>query len=202
VSSLAPGPVRASIWSAGCALLLLAACATAPAPQGDQSAGQGPVREFQLSGRLALRQPERSDLLQIEWRHRADQDRIALSTPLGSQVMLLEEAPGHVRLSLPDRAPVEATSDQALMREMVGYTLPVQGLAEWVVGRVPDNAATRSEGEGADRVLSFRDNGWTGSLQRWRAVGAGDLPGLVSVAHDQLQLRLVVDQWQVSRGEP
>lgn len=182
--------------------LLLAACASAPGPAGDRSDGQGPLRDFALDGRLALRQPERSDVLQIEWQHQGGRDRIALSTPLGSQVMLLEEQPGRVRLTLPGRAPVEADNDQVLMRQLVGYTLPVQDLAEWVTGKVPDNPSMVSEGEGADRVLRFADNGWTGSLTRWRGVGADQLPGLVTVSRDQLQVRLVIDRWTVTRDQP
>lgn len=202
--------------------LLLGACASAPPGEGDRSQGRGEVRDFTLNGRLALRQPERSDLLLMEWRHQGDRDRIALSTPLGGQVALLEEQPGHVRLTVPDRKPVEAADDDALMQSLLGYSLPVGRLSAWVLGRVPvqgsaDSADPLAMGTaapdapaqpagttapGADRVQHFAQAGWNGSLQRWRPVGESSLPGLITVARQGLQLRLVVDQWTVVRGEP
>ncbi|MDE3010554.1 MAG: outer membrane lipoprotein LolB [Pseudomonadota bacterium] len=200
-------------------VLLLGACAAVPPIQEDRSQGQGEVRDFTLSGRLALRQPERSDLLLMEWRHQGERDRIALSTPLGSQVALLEEQPGHVRLTVPDRKPVEAADDDALMQSLLGYSLPVGELSAWVLGRVPQadapgsterggtaatDAPAQPAGEaaaGTDRVQHFVQAGWSGSLQRWRPVGESSLPGLITVARQGLQLRLVVDQWTVVRGE-
>lgn len=186
----------------GLGVLLLAACASTPTAPLDRSEGQGAVRDFTLSGRLALRQAARSDLLQMEWRHQGEDDRIVLSTPLGSQVLLLEERPGHVRLTLPDRAPVEAADDEALMQSLLGYSLPVRGLSDWVAGRIPAQGEPQEEGTGDARVLRFSQQGWNGSLQRWRQVGEGSLPGLITVARESLQLRLVVDQWTVQRGEP
>jgi outer membrane lipoprotein LolB len=192
--------------------LLTSACVTAPSGTVDQSQGKGEVRDFTLAGRLAIRQPERSDVLRLDWQHLDGHERIALSTPLGGQVMLLEEQPGHVRLALPDRAPVEASDDLELMQSLLGYTLPVRGLADWVLGRVPPpgadlpGEATGAVGASseavADRTVHFIQDGWSGSLQRWRPVGSGLLPGLITVERNGLQLRLVVDQWTVRRAAP
>lgn len=204
--------------------LLLAACASTP-PEGDSSDGAGVVRAFVLEGRLSVRQPGRSDVLRMQWRHQPGEDRISLSTPLGGQVMLLEEQPGRVRLTLPDRAPVEAQDDAALMQSLLGYSLPVQGLAGWITGQVlpaaspadtslPDTSPPAATPPGAqsmaanppanpagpERELRFEQDGWRGSLQRWRTVGPDALPGLLTVAREGLQLRLVVDQWRVQRG--
>jgi outer membrane lipoprotein LolB len=187
-----------------CGVLLaawLCGCATAPPGTGDVSQGQGAVRGFTLSGRLAIRQSARSEVLRLDWTHAPDSERLALSSPLGLQVMLLEESPGHARLSLPDRAPLEADDDTELMQKLLGYTLPVQGLALWATGRVPPGAAVETDGVGEGYTVRFTHDGWSGSLQRWRLVGADRLPGLIVVARDDLQLRLVVDQWRVRRGE-
>ena len=193
------------LWRLSSAALLaawLCGCASAPPGAADVSQGQGAVRGFTLSGRLAIRQAARSEVLRLDWTHAPDTERLALSSPLGSQVMLLEESPGHARLSLPDRAPLDADDDAELMQNLLGYTLPVQGLALWATGRIPPGAAVETDGGGEEGyTLRFTQDGWTGSLQRWRLVGAERLPGLIVVARGDLQLRLVIDQWSVRRGE-
>jgi outer membrane lipoprotein LolB len=183
-------------------LLAVSACASAPPGTADQSIGQGRVQAFTLSGRLAIRQARHSELLRLDWVHAPDRERLSLSSPLGSQVMLLEETVGHARLSLPDRDPIDATDDSQLMQSLLGYVLPVRGLADWVTGQLPAEAAVRSEGSGDQYTLHFVDQGWTGTLQRWRSLGGGAVPGLIVVAREDLQLRLVVDYWNLTRGEP
>ncbi len=183
-----------AFWVAGCAPLAV----VGP----DLSAGAGAVQAFTLGGRLSIRQGDHNDVVRIAWQHAPSREHIALSTPLGGQVLALDVLPGLARLQLPDRAPIEAADDQALMQSVLGYALPVRGLAGWVSGQVDAQYVTHADGDGEARTVQFSSAGWQGTLQRWRRVGQSDLPGLVAVQRGDLSLRLVVDQWTVQRVDP
>ena len=183
-------------------MVILAACSSLPTAQGDHAEGHGPVLSFSLSGRFAIRQDQHRDTVLVRWEHAVGREHLTLSTPLGNQVMLLEASPGHARLTLPDRAPLEAADAASLMRSALGYALPVQGLAQWVSGTLPLSAITASEGVGEAYTVRFSEDGWTGVLERWREIGAERLPGLITIERDDLHLRLVVDSWSVIRAEP
>ncbi len=189
----------------------------------DQSTGQGHIATFVLSGRLSVRQAQHQDVVRLDWQHGPGEDHLALSTPLGGQVMQLDSLPGHARLQLPQRDAVDAADPESLMQSMLGYALPVRDLAAWVSGQIPPPAAGPTSAQPPSEVaagpaplqgaaavgappaaadhdaVQFAQDGWTGTLERWRLVGDSRLPGLVTVARGTLTLRLVVDQWQVER---
>lgn len=173
-----------------------------PPAEGDLSHGAGTIAQFDLSGRMAIRQGSRNDTLLIEWSHAIGSEHITMRTPLGSQVMRLDATPGHAVLALPDRKPMEAENSEPLMQSLLGFSVPIGQLALWATGEIPSDASQlRDEGE-ETRVLQFSKEGWDCSLQRWRVVGGQSLPGMVQVAKSDLQIRLVIDRWNVVRGNP
>lgn len=173
---------------------------TAPPVEGDQSQGVGPISSFELTGRMSVRQGSRNDTLQMEWSHGAGSNHIVMRTPLGSQVMRLDEEAGRAVLKLPDRDPVESQSSDPLLKTVLGTSMPLAQLAHWVTGEItPSLANFKDEGE-ENRVILFSQNGWNCSLQNWRIVSGQSLPGLIQVANPEIQIRLVIDRWKIVRG--
>jgi outer membrane lipoprotein LolB len=173
---------------------------SAPPLEGDQSRGLGVITRFELTGRISIRQDTRNDTLQMDWSHGLDFNHIAMRTPLGSQVMRLDEEPGRASLKLPDRDALEAQSSEPLLKTVLGSSLPLDQLARWATGEIPtDIAGFKDEGDEL-RVVQFTQNGWTCSLQNWRIVGGQSLPGLIQMNTPKTQIRLVIDRWNLVRG--
>jgi len=174
--------------------------ATAPPVEGDLSRGVGAITRFELTGRISIRQGSRNDTMLMDWTHSEGSNHIAMRTPLGSQVMRLDEEPGRAILKLPDRDPVEAASSEPLFKSVLGSSIPLDQLALWTSGEIPaDITGFKDEGEEI-RVVQFNQNGWQCSLQNWRVVGGQSLPGLIQVTNPSLQIRLVIDRWSLVRG--
>ena len=142
------------------ALLLAAAgCATvrptAPAAAGDE-----------LAGRLSLRveaegnAPARSLTAAFELRGNADAGRLDLSTPLGSVLAQARWSPREVVLATPRGERAYPDLD-ALTREVLGESLPVAALFDWLRGRPWAGAPSRA-GDGG-----FEQLGWSVDLARF-----------------------------------
>ena len=145
------------------AALMLVACATTQ--QRDATLGGDT-----LSGRLAVRveaTPEaaaRSENAAFELQGNAQAGRLNLSTPLGSVVAQARWAPGSVVLATPQGERNFSDLD-ALTREILGESLPVGALFDWLRGRPWPGAP--SVATAAPTEPGFEQLGWVVSLARF-----------------------------------
>ena len=138
--------------------LLMAACAAVP---------QAPVAGVTLSGRLAVHVDgvdgggARSMSAAFELQGDPQSGHLNLSTPLGSVVAQARWAPGSVVLITPKGEKNFADLD-ALTRDVLGESLPVAALFDWLQGRPWPGAA--SVASAAPAAPGFEQLGWVVSL--------------------------------------
>ncbi|MFT3953457.1 MAG: outer membrane lipoprotein LolB [Piscinibacter sp.] len=138
---------------------LLSACASLPAdttrPVGDRLAGR-----LSLKVDAAGSEDARSVVASFELQGAPEAGRLDLSTPLGTVMAQARWAPGRVVLVTPQGEAPYPSLD-ALTREVLGESLPVAALFDWLHGRPWPGAAHVAEPPG------FRQLGWTVDLARF-----------------------------------
>ena len=142
--------------------MLVGACAVVPpadVPDGDI-----------LTGRLAVRveasesAPARAVSAAFDLRGNASSGRLNLATPLGSVLAQARWAPGSVVLATPQGETRFADLD-ALTREVLGESLPIAALFDWLRGRPWPGAASTATVAPAD--AGFEQLGWVVNLARF-----------------------------------
>jgi len=116
----------------GAALLfaaLLAACA-----QLEIKPPEGPL-EFSLAGRIAARSGSEAFTGNIAWRHAKAGDELLISTPTGQGVAQILRQGDAVVLKTSEGREYRAADSEALTERVLGFRLPIEGLAETVQGR-------------------------------------------------------------------
>ena len=116
----------------GAALLFaafLAACA-----QLEIKPPQGPL-EFSLAGRIAARSGSEAFTGNIAWRHAKAGDELLISTPTGQGVAQILRQGDAVVLKTSEGREYRAADSEALTERVLGFRLPIEGLAETVQGR-------------------------------------------------------------------
>lgn len=125
-----------------------------------------------------------------------------LSTPVGTTLARLERTGRGARLTAPrddgGMASVEGSDAEALMRDAFGWSIPVDGLADWLAGRPAHGAPAEVRTDANGKVAAIAQSGWTieieerfaepgGAPRRLRATrpASGPAPALT--------LRLVLD---------
>lgn len=142
------------------AAVVLAACALPP-PSVESPAGET------LSGRLAVQVPPeggaeaRAVTAAFELLGRPDAGQLNLTTPLGTMLGQARWSPSRVVLVTPQGQRDYANLD-ALTRELLGESLPVAALFDWLKGRPWPGAPSAPIEPPAER--GFRQLGWTVSL--------------------------------------
>lgn len=149
--------------------------------------GAAPWTGEALAGRLAVRveasegATARSDNAGFELRGSAQAGQLNLSTPLGSVLAEARWSPGSVVLATPQGERRFADLD-ALTKEVLGESVPVAALFDWLRGRAwPGAASIESVAPGEP---GFSQLGWAVSLARFNdglIVARRDRPPAVTV---------------------
>ncbi len=149
---------------------LMAGCATRPEPAppgGESLSGRMSVHVAPTSGNEA-----RDMTASFELQGSPERGRLDLSTPLGTVLARARWSPGHVAL-LTSKGETSFDSLDDLTREVLGESIPVAALFDWLHGR-PWSGAPSTPSEPA----AFEQLGWVVSLARF-----GD--GLVAARRDR-----------------
>ena len=170
--------------AAGIALFVaaaaLAACAVVPhdgrAPDADTLSGRMAVRVEAGGGNEARAVSAAFDL-----RGNADAGTLNLATPLGTVLAQARWSPGNVVLATPQGESRFSDLD-ALTRQVLGESLPVAALFDWLRGRPWPGAASQATAPPVEP--GFEQLGWVVSLARFDeawVTARRELPSVVTV---------------------
>lgn len=156
------------------ALLLaafLAACASV-----EVKPPEGPL-EFAFAGRIAARYGKESFTGNVAWRHARSGDELLISTPTGQGVARIVRQGDAVLLRTAEPREYRDSDPEALTERVLGFRIPIDGLADWVQGKPSPQLEAR---------------GWTVEYQERDAQGR---PTRMRLTYQGIELRLAISQW-------
>jgi len=153
-------------------VLLLSACA-----QVEVKAPAGPL-EFDLAGRIAARYRDDAFSGIVTWRHAPGGDEMLISTPMGQGVARIVREGDAIVITTAEGRQVSDRDGEALTERVLGFRLPLAGLADWVRGQPAPALEAR---------------GWKVEYQERDAEGR---PVRLRVTHPDVDLRLVISEWK------
>lgn len=169
---------RLTILLAG---LCLSACITLePGPEPAARPPAGTITGFSLTGRLSIRQEDKSYQAGIQWQHSPGHDTILLTGPLGQGLAELESDAAGARLTTADQKTTTASNADELARAMLGFDLPLSALPSWALGQQQTVAE------------------WQATVLRRESDTDNALPVLLEMKRgEDLTVRLKIDEWQI-----
>ena len=159
--------------------LFLASCAALP-PSAPLPILASVPAAFEMSGRLAVRQGDRSEIARLRWTHRPGSDRWAFASPLGNEVARIESGPNGATLTQAGGQEESAASFAELTRRIVGIPLDPATLATWLHGGTP--AAAPGD--------------WSVTIEETQRAGQVDLARRINATRGDVVVRLVVDEYR------
>lgn len=133
---------------------------------------------FNLDGRIAVRQGEQREYVNIAWRHDTQRDNILLTTPLGQGVAELSRDDSGAKLVTADRREVSAPDWEELAARVLGVRLPLNDLPKWLTGHRPDPGS-----------------GWQIEYIDYQSEAADALPTLIELKRDDIDVQVKIDEW-------
>jgi len=154
--------VLACAWLAACAQL--------------QTAGEKSL--FELNGRIAARYGQESFSGNVAWRHAERSDEMLLSTPLGQGVARIVREGDLIILTTAEPKEYRASDAESLTQQVLGFRVPLEGLAQWVRGQPAPKLEAR---------------GWKVEYQERDAEGR---PTRLRITYPGVELRLAIAEWK------
>ena len=193
-----------------CALLLvtlLAGCAGLGPQEAMQGQGtaQGwrahktevaAIDGWEISGKVGIRAPNDSGSGTLYWLQRQDYYDIRLSGPLGRGAARLTGHPGDASLEVANQGRYQAATPEDLLQQQLGWRLPVGNLVYWVRGLPAPEGKSSLTLDGDSRLARLEQDGWTVEYTRYSQQGAYWLPERMKVHGQDLDVTLVIKDWQ------
>ena len=149
----------------------LAACA-----QVEIKPPEGPL-EFSLAGRIAARYSSEAFTGNIAWRHAKTGDELLITTPTGQGVAQIVRQGDAVLLKTAEPREYRAADSESLTERVLGFPVPIEGLAEWVQGKPAPELESR---------------GWRVEYQEYDEQRR---PRRMRLTYQGIELRLAIAQW-------
>ncbi|MFW3616127.1 lipoprotein insertase outer membrane protein LolB [Billgrantia antri] len=191
------------------ALVLLAGCAApGKAPEGERAGNQWQAQQERLEaldtwtliGKAGLRTPQETTSANLDWSQHPHYYRMLISGPFGSGRNLLEGREGRFTLTNAEGR-FEAPTPEALMRQQLGWSLPVSALADWIRGLPADHSDYQLDEDARGFPMRLEQDGWQIVYRDWAQVESLWLPRRMVMEYDDLQVTLVVTEWRPTIDE-
>lgn len=180
---------------AGCAPLQPLPPGTAPAAYQQHAQSVANISTFALNGRIAILTEKKGFSGSMRWHHHAEGDEIGFYSPMGTQLGQISAGADGVTLTTNDKKTYSAVDAETLTQETLGWSLPMTGLSDWVLGRPTPGEAQMLAWDTSGHILRMRQNGWEIEYPQYMEAEGRQLPGKIVMKSEKLDLKLVVEQW-------
>jgi len=192
---------------AGLAVAMLAACASVPPQEDDPTRTEKQARyedraaalqlreRWSLDGKLAVSDGEDGGSGRLEWRQQPGLSELDFRGTLGRGAWQLDIQPGYAVLNLANGESWQARDVSTLVREHVGWDVPVDALGWWVRGLAAPGQVTRRDLDEAGRMTRLTQHGWDVEYERYQEFSGLALPTRVVARSGERQVKFVMRDW-------
>jgi outer membrane lipoprotein LolB len=176
----------------------------------EQASGDTPRQQgiaaydsWNLHARAVVRRPGEAYNIGLQWKQDRQRFAMLLAAPFGQGVFRIDgdEEQGY-RLRLPDGQEFSNRTPEALLDEVIGWSLPVSGMKYWIRGLPRPGVDFSSRGGENGGLAWIRQDDWDIEIiDYFDADSEPVLPRRINLAREELSIRLVIERWQQSEAE-
>ncbi len=160
------------------------------------------IQTWSLKGRIAGKSNNEGFRAGVRWQQQQQVFNIDLYGPLGRKTAVISGKEGDVQVNTSRGEHYFARDSEALMQDLFGYALPVNGLRYWVRG-VPDPGQVYAllELDAWGRLKHLRQAGWSIDYDRYHE-GKPALPAFIVISSSTLNVKIIIDRWFLDAASP
>lgn len=195
---MGPQVGRLGVWAV---ILTFAAggCALQRPVPDDAASGfnAGAVQNWRLSARLAMSNGRDGGSGQLEWEQRGERAELRFHGAFGRRGWRLLATPEESILDLPTGERFSAPRVEDLVREHVGWEVPLDALRYWVRGQVAPDAPARTRHDRSGRLALIQQHRWRVEYEGHLEIGGTTLPRKITANRDGNRIRLLIKRWTI-----
>lgn len=194
---------RAVPYGAVLILTLLAGCVTAPegspAVQYAWDSRQSilmKLSHWRTAGRIGVINDQEGWHASFQWDQQGANYRIDLIGPLGQGRVAVQGNAETVHIQTQDGQNWLAPNADTLLEQSLNIHLPINGLRYWVRG-LPEPASIHPtlQFDADGRLIRLEQNGWIINYLAYMPTQGLDMPARITARRQDLNVKLVIEQW-------
>jgi outer membrane lipoprotein LolB len=156
------------------------------------------LKTWQLKGRVAGKSKDEGFRAGVNWNQLQQDYIIDLHGPLGRKVAVITGKQGHVHLKTSKGESFEAENAEELMQNLLGYSLPINGLQHWLLGIPdPDQAYASIVLNEYGYLQNLKQADWLIDYKRYHE-STPALPALIQISNINLNANIKIDHWTLN----
>jgi outer membrane lipoprotein LolB len=157
------------------------------------------IETFSLQARIAVQSEGKGFSGRLHWQHNANQDEIALFSPLGGQVARMQKNVDGVTLTDANGNTQTAVNAESLTQNLLGWRLPLQGLADWSLGQPHSTPIQALSLDERGLITSLKQDDWLISYDQYSEKNRHLLPSKIVLRSKNLTLKILIEEWDIPR---
>ena len=158
------------------------------------------IQSWKLNGRLSITSEKESGTVSFYWSQDYERYLMSFIAPLGQGAFALRggEGDGVYLLTAQDEV-LHADDAETLLKQSVGWHVPVSGFKYWVRGlQEPGVDVTNQKFDDQGLITEMQQADWSISIKRYMDVDGLDLPAKVFMHNDHVKLKLIIQTWDTT----
>ena len=157
-----------------------------------------PPVNFEFMGRVLVKGGNKGFSGGIRWSHVSTVDNIHLLSLFGQVVAEIKSSEGAALLTTSEQKIYRATNVESLIKQVLGWRLPILGLQYWVRGVNAPKTKSEIDRDADGRVIGIRQDGWTITYTSYfpSKLIKTERPRVLVLKRSNLKIKLVIDNWE------
>lgn len=155
------------------------------------------VVEWGLKGKISLDDGDQGGSGKLQWDVGPGQSELGFHGAMGRGAWNLEMGPDGARLRLADGTEQTALDVNDLIREHVGWPVPLDALQWWARGLAAPGVIDNEQFGPEGLLVSLRQFGWNVDFSRYDSVGDIELPVRLKATRNNYRVKLAISRWRM-----
>jgi outer membrane lipoprotein LolB len=147
------------------------------------------------SGSVGISYSGKTDIGTFVWHQKGLAYDFRTYGPLNVASIRIEGQPGRATLWKNAHTSRTAVTPEVLMRQELGWFLPLSNLRFWSRGLAAPGVVGQQRYDEFGHLQVLQQQGWLINYQRYQAVGNIDLPRNVVMTHRDLRVKIIFKEW-------
>lgn len=177
---------------------LLAGCVTTQDEiEPDQFTHINQISGFEIQGKVAVLTPEERRSVNFFWHQDKDKYSIRFSTFLGIEVANISGDRQQIKI-IADGKEYESTQPELLLKEVIGWQIPIRQLSNWLTGRVKGVVMVTHDSSNMPKKVLARVSSqeeWIINFPQYQQVHKLQLPKRINLKQHNTKINLSINKW-------
>jgi outer membrane lipoprotein LolB len=185
--------------------LMLSACAPLRVRETPAALGAQIAREHDLAAQtswlidahIAVSSGSDGGSGELEWRQDAAGYAFTVRAPVTGRTWKLDGDESGATLEGVDPQPIRGSDPERLLRDRLGWDIPLAKLGAWVRGMRAAGSSAKVEYDAQNLPAVLEQDGWKVEYRDWFTDRTPPLPRKVYASRGNARVRMLIDQWSI-----